>query len=67
MDRSWDAEIDDLSKFNHTEWQKRVFIKVISERLKSPPTTGIDQDVLDPENYDLKWCVSKEKWYEEWE
>ena len=67
MDRSWDKEINDLSKHNHAEWQKRVFIKVISELLKSPPTTGIDQDVLDPENYDLKWYVSKEKWYEEWE
>ena len=45
MGRSWDETINGASDFSHTEWKtkKRLFMKVIRSRLRSPPTAGIEE------------------------
>ena len=54
MDRSWDETINDASDYSHGEWKKRLFMKVIQRRLRYPPTAGIEEEVREPEHYELK-------------
>ena len=53
MTRSWDPNIHDDADCSHAEWKKGLFIKVIQERLRSPPTGGIEEEVREPEHYVL--------------
>jgi len=34
--------------------KKRLFMKVIQRRLRYPPTAGIEEEVREPEHYELK-------------
>ena len=61
MGRSWDETINDASDFSHREWEKRLFMKVIRRRLRSPPTAGIEEPVRDPEHYELKHPVDPDE------
>ena len=61
MGRSWDADIHDDSDCSHTQWKKGLFMKVIRRRLRSPPTAGIEEEVRDPEHYELKHPVDADE------
>ena len=67
MARSWDETVNDKSHFSHAEWQNRIFMKVIHFRLHSPPTAGIEEDVRDPEHYELKSYVLQDEFDDGWE
>ena len=54
MERSWDETNNDASDYSHGEWKKRLFMKVIQRRLRYPPTAGVEEEVRDPEHYELK-------------
>ena len=54
MGRSWGESINGASDFSHAQWKERLFMKVIRLRLLSPPTAGIEEEVRDPEHYELK-------------
>ena len=61
MDRSWDETINDASDYSHGEWKKRLFMKVIQRRLRYPPTAGVEEEVRDPEHYELKSPVDPDE------
>ena len=65
MGRSWDETINDASDFSHRQWKKRLFMKVIRSRLRSPPTAGIEEEVRDPEHYELKSPVVPDEFDDE--
>ena len=65
MGRSWDENINDASDFSHAEWKRRLFTKVIRLRLRSPPTAGIEEEVRDPEHYELKSPVVPDEFDDE--
>ena len=49
------------------EKKKRLFMKVIRLRLRSPPTAGIEEEVRDPEHYELKSPVVPDEFDDECE
>ena len=57
MTHSWDADIHNDSDFSHTQWKKGLFMKVIRRRLQFQPTAGIEEEVRDPEDYELMGAV----------
>ena len=61
MGHSWDADIHDKSHYTHTQWKKGLFMKVILRRLRSPPTAGIEEEVRDPEHYELRLPVDPDE------
>ena len=62
MGHSWDADIHDKSHYTHTQWKTGLFMKVIRRRLRSPPTAGIEEEVVrDPEHYELKHPVDPDE------
>ena len=61
MTHSWDADIHDDSDFSDTQWKKVLFMKVIRRRLRSPPTAGIEEEVRDPEHYELRGPVAPDE------
>ena len=61
MGHSWDADIHDKSHYNHTQWKTGLFMKVIRRRLASPPTAGIEEEVRDPEHYELRRPVAPDE------
>ena len=61
MTRSWDETINDASDCSHAQWKKGLFMKVIRRRLRSPPTAGIEEEVRDPEHYELKHPVDPDE------
>ena len=65
MGRSWDETINDASDFSHAQWKERLFMKVIRLRLRSPPTAGIEEEVRDPEHYELKSPVVPDEFDDE--
>ena len=67
MDRSWDETINDASDYSHGEWKKRLFMKVIQRRLRYPPTAGVEEEVRDPEHYELKSPVVPDEFDDECE
>ena len=67
MGRSWGESINDASDFSHAQWKERLFMKVIRLRLRSPPTAGIEEEVRDPEHYELKSPVVPDEFDDECE
>ena len=63
MTRSWDETTMDNSDCSHAMWKKILFIKVIRLRLRSPPTAGTEEEVRDPDNYELKAPVDPDEFY----
>ena len=61
MTHSWDADIHDDSDCSHTQWKKGLFMKVIRRRLQFPPTAGIEEEVRDPEHYELRRPVLEDE------
>ena len=57
MRRSWDADLHHDPEWSLKHWKQELFMKVIRRRLRSPPTAGVDEEVRDPEQYELKWPV----------
>ena len=57
MGRSWDESINDASNVSHAQWKERLFMKVIRLRLRSPPPAGTNEEVRDPEHYELNYPV----------
>ena len=51
----------------HAEWKKGFFMKVIRLRLRSPPTAGVEEEVRDPEHYELKSPVVPDEFDDECE
>ena len=45
--------------------KKMLFMKVIRLRLRSPPTAGIEEEVRDPEQYELKSPVVPDEFDDE--
>ena len=41
--------------------EKMLFMKVIRLRLRSPPTAGVEEEVRDPEHYELKHPVDPDE------
>ena len=63
MTRSWDeTTMDDCT---HAEWKKGLFIKVIQKRLRSRPTGGVEEEVREPEDYELERPVDPHEWDDE--
>ena len=65
MKHSWDPDINDDSFDKYAEWKKGLFMKVIRLRLRSPPTAGIEEEVRDPEHYELKSPVVPDEFDDE--
>ena len=65
MTRSWDETTMDASDCNHDIWKKGLFEKVVRLRLRSPPTAGIEEEVRDPEQYELKSPVVPDEFDDE--
>ena len=65
MGRSWDESINDASDFSNAQWKEMFFMKVIRLRLRSPPTAGIEEEVRDPEHYELKSPVVPDEFDDE--
>ena len=63
MTRSWDETTMDDSDCSHAMWKKGLFMKVILRRLRSPPTAGTEEEVRDPDNYELKAPVVPDEFY----
>ena len=61
MTHSWDADIHNDSDCSHKQWKKGLFMKVIRRRLASPPTAGIEEEVRDPEHYELRLPVDPDE------
>ena len=61
MTHSWDANIHDDSDCSHTQWKKGLFMKVIRRSLRPPPTAGIEEEVRDPEHYELRRPVAPDE------
>ena len=61
MTRSWDETTMDASDCTHDIWKKGLFDKVVRLRLRSPPTAGIEEEVRDPEHYELKRPVAPDE------
>ena len=47
--------------------KKELFMKVIRRRLQFPPTAGIEEEVRDPEHYELKSPVVPDEFDDECE
>ena len=63
MNRSW-GETTTVwqDSCSHDEWKKRLFIKVICARLRSPPTTaGTDEEDSDEADYELMRTVATDE------
>ena len=67
MGRSWDETINGASDFSHAQWKQKLFMKVIRSRLRSPPTPGIEEEVRDPEHYELKYPITPDEFDDECE
>ena len=65
MGHSWDADIHDKSHYSHTQWKKGLFIKVIQKRLCSRPTGGVEEEVREPDAYELERPVDPHEWDDE--
>ena len=67
MTRSWDETTMDDSDCSHAIWKKLLFMKVIRRRLQFPPTAGIEEEVRDPEDYELQRPVDPDEFDDECE
>ena len=68
MDRSWDPDINVASDYSHDAWKKRLFMKVILRRLQGPQPPGIEEEqIRDPEQYELRYPVDPNQRDDEWE
>ena len=67
MERSWDSDINDDSDYSHGAWEKRLFEEVIRRRLQGPQPAGIEEELRDPEQYELKSPVVPDESDDEWE
>ena len=61
MRRSWDADLHHDPDWSLKHWKQELFMKVIRRRLRSPPTAGIEEEVRDPEHYELKRPVAPDE------
>ena len=52
-------------RFQPRSMEKMLFMKVIRLRLRSPPTAGIEEEVRDPEHYELKSPVVPDEFDDE--
>ena len=65
MIRSWDPNIHDDADCSRAQWKKGLFIKVIQKRLRSRPTGGVEEEVREPEAYELERPVDPHEWDDE--
>ena len=55
MGKSWDPDINDASFDKYAVWKKGLFMKVIRRRLQGPQPAGVEEEIRDPEQYELKY------------
>ena len=57
MSRSWDADLHHDPDWSHKHWKNELFMKVIRRRLQFQPPEGNEEEVRDPEDYELMGAV----------
>ena len=65
MGKSWDPDINDGSFDKYAVWKKGLFMKVILRRLQGPQPAGIEEEIRDPEHYELKSPVDPDEFDDE--